>query len=284
MPCSDPKHINEAGENIHYWPPQGALRVWPCERECGFCGFRARDSSQLRSHVREVHVGQDYPDVTVLVGQRRPPMFDSAIHGTAHLRAQYEGNSSLQQEQAQAGQTKSNAEQNDDSTEDGQDETDAHQPEPVQSNEASAGADAKSNGPSAPVKTRSRNIQVTEKAAAAAADGLNRKRKRAAPIKSHPHESFPSRKSPRGTTASYSETSDINGAGQASYTKETTVTSGQAVNGHNNSTEKLYANITDNIAGLLEFADACGLDKIRVYDAANDALKKWLLSRSSSKD
>ncbi|KAK7533800.1 uncharacterized protein J3D65DRAFT_457143 [Phyllosticta citribraziliensis] len=281
MPCADANHFDEAGVNRHYWPPEGPLRVWPCERECGYCGFRSRDSSQLRSHVREVHVGQDYPKVTVMVGQRRPPLFDSAIHSTVHLKAQYEGKAPLKEEKRSAGQTKpaALAKQEDESKESLQDETEtSHLLEPGQSNETT-------DGPSASVKTRPRNVQVTEKAAAAAvdaADGLNRKRKRQAPIKSHPHETYPSRISPK-TNQTYTGTPEMNGTDSTAYTRESTATNGRAVNGHDPN-EKLYANITNNVAGLLEIADAAGLDKLRVYDAANDALKKFLFAKSNSKD
>ncbi|KAK8169393.1 hypothetical protein IWX90DRAFT_429761 [Phyllosticta citrichinensis] len=279
MPCADANHFDEAGVNRHYWPPEGPLRIWPCERECGFCAtFRARDSSQLRSHVREVHVGQDYPKVTVMVGQRRPPLFDSAIHSTVHLKAHYEGKTPLKEEKTSAGQVKpaALAEQEDESKERGQDETAAAHPlEPGQSSDPT-------DGPSASVKTHSRNIQVTEKAAADAVDGLNRKRKRQAPIKSHPNETYPSRISPK-TNQTYNGTPEMNGTDSAAYTRESTATNGRTVNGHDPN-EKLYVNITNNVAGLLEIADAAGLDKLRVYDAANDALKKFLFAKSSSKD
>ncbi|KAK8200221.1 hypothetical protein HDK77DRAFT_441955 [Phyllosticta capitalensis] len=284
MPCSDPNH-NKDGINTHYWPPEGSLRIWPCERECGFCSYRARDSSNLRSHVRDIHMGKDYPDVTVQVGQRRPPLFDTAIHGTAHLRAHYEGSAAHKKEkkaaQASAGADHEEAK----SSVAGQSDSVFH-PESVQSNEASEGIT--SGGPTAAVKNRPRNIQVTEKAAAAAADGHGRKRKRTAAgkPKPHPQESNPSHSSTKATKhrkLSYFEDSfGSNGAGAEpgqGATRENTVT-----NGHENPKDKLYTNITNNIAGLLDFADASKLDKIRVYDAANEALKKWLLSHSSSKD
>lgn len=60
--------------HYHPWPASGLLRIWPCERYCGYCigthreGKRHGSSSALREHaVCRIHKN-DYPEVVVQKG------------------------------------------------------------------------------------------------------------------------------------------------------------------------------------------------------------------------
>lgn len=66
MPCNNPSHV-------HVWPDSGKLRIWNCERFCGYCigeaaGTRYMQCSHLRAHVKSSHIAHDKKNVTVEPG------------------------------------------------------------------------------------------------------------------------------------------------------------------------------------------------------------------------
>ena len=66
MPCSNENHRHE-------WPDSGTLFICRCENKCGFCSADAEafsTSTTLRTHVKEIHLGGEYPDKEEVVLER----------------------------------------------------------------------------------------------------------------------------------------------------------------------------------------------------------------------
>ncbi|KAL1617737.1 hypothetical protein SLS56_010873 [Neofusicoccum ribis] len=174
MPCDVEDHAGH-----HNWPEQGDLRIWPCERACDYCTYQARDSSALRAHVRDVHQPGDFTGISILPGLNRPPVFNPALHGTPPRTGR----------QPQPALSNNEIDEVLEQLEDTDEPQEAsEQPEQPESHQE----DEYQDGPSSSA-ARGRKIQVTPKAAAAAAEAVSNLSKRKRGGGRIPGEIFPAR-------------------------------------------------------------------------------------------